>query len=73
MNCDDCPNYINRGPTMVPHGDTWVNAGDEWECSEGQYPEDCEMALDDSHNTVRSHGLSEQDWERADYERERGL
>ena len=69
MNCDDCPNYINHGPTMVPWGDEWINAGDEWECSEGQYPEDCEMNLADSHHAVRSysHGFTVQELEAGDY------
>ena len=69
MNCDNCQNYINRGPTMVPWSDEWVNAGDDWECSEGQYPEDCEMNLADSHHAVRNghYLLTEQELEAGDW------
>ena len=61
MNCDDCPNYVNMGPNMVPWGETMVNEGDVWECIEGKRPTDC---LDDSHHTVRSYNRrdEEQDW-----------
>ena len=70
MICDGCPYYINRGPNLVPWGNTMVNEGDVWECDKELDPDDCDS---DRHLTVRSHGLSEEDWERADWQRDRRL
>ena len=58
MNCDNCPNYINRGPTMVPYQEGWVSAGDDWECGKGLDPDECDP--DDHHNTVRSYNRADE-------------
>ena len=68
MNCDHCVHYIKTGETMVPWGNTMVSAGDEWGCAKDQDPDDCEFVPEEPHYTIRSHGLSEADWERADWE-----
>ena len=67
MNCDNCENYRNVGPTIVPYGDTWVSAGNDWECGKGLDPDDCDP--DDRHHTIRSysHGFTEQELEAGDY------
>ena len=74
--CDGCALFVNRGPNMVPAGDTMVNEGDCWECSEGLEPGDCDDAFvpAEPHYAVRyGHGLDEEQWDEADYERERIL
>ena len=69
--CGGCELFINRGPNMVPYGDTMVNEGDCWECSEGHDPGDCPFVPAEPHYAVRGgHGLDEEDYARADYERE---
>ena len=77
MNCDGCECYVKTGETWVPYQETWVKYTDDYVCSKGHDLDCCpdEAPPEERHYTVRSysHGLSEQDWERADYERERGL
>jgi len=74
--CGGCALFINRGPNMVPAGDTMVNEGDCWECSEGytDCPDDAFVSAE-PHYAVRSysHGFDEEQWDEADYEREKWL
>ena len=72
--CGGCALFINRGPNMVPCGEGWVNEGDSWECSGGHDPGDCPFVPAEPHYAVRSysHGFDEEQWDAADYERERG-
>jgi len=70
--CDGCALWTNRGANMVPAGDTMVNEGDCWECSEGYT--DCPDAFvpAEPHYAVRGgHGLDEEQWDEADYMRDR--
>ena len=70
--CGGCALWTNRGPNMVPYGEGQVNEGDYWECSEGytDCPEGAFVPAEPHYAVRGGHGLDEEQWEEADYERE---